>query len=315
MTIFKRIARLVPDHTNVDFMRVHLLGFLFSGLLVVGSIFMLATKGLHWGIDFTGGLIIEANITPAPDLTKLRGELNALDLGSVSLQEFGSPENLMIRLPQQQGGEDARKAAETKVRTQLASDPAFKVEYRRVEYVGPAVGDELRHAGIVAVLLAVTGIMGYIWMRFEWQFSLATVATLLHDAIIMLGFFSVTGLEFDLPAVAAVLTITGYSVNDTVVVFDYVRDALRKYRKMPMPELLNLAINRTLSRTQMTAFTTLLALISLYVFGGAVIHSLTWALIVGVVAGTYSSVFISSPLLLYMNPRKGKSRLIDQAAA
>lgn len=312
-TMLRKILRLIPDSTNIDFMRLRYMGFAISVALVVASLGLLFTKGINWGIDFTGGLVIEAKITPAPDIAGLRADIDALDLGSVSIQEFGSADTVLIRLPQQKdGGPEARKAAENAVRGKLAEDTARTVEYRRVEYVGPAVGDELRKAGFLAVALSVVAIMLYVWLRFEWQFGVATTLTLVHDAILMLGFFALTGIEFDLPAVAAVLAITGYSVNDTVVIFDFVRDSLRKYRKMPLIDVLNLSINRTLSRTQLTGLTTLLALTALLVFGGDVVRALTWALVVGVLAGTYSSVFISAPVMLYLNPRKGQARALDE---
>lgn len=311
--MFFKPLRLVPDDININIMGVRHYAFALSIFVCLASIGLLGFKGLNFGIDFTGGSVMEVRMEPAPDLGDMRSKLDALGLGELSIQNFGTAQDILIRMPQQ-GSPEAQKAAEASVRGVLdALGP--QVEYRRIEYVGPQVGDELVRDGTMAVLLAIIGIMGYIWMRFEWQFGVATVATLVHDAIIMLGFFVVTHVEFNLATLAAVLTITGYSVNDTVVVFDFVRDTMKKYRKMPMIELLNLSINRTFSRTILTSLTAFLALVALVVFGGEVIRDFTWALIIGVVLGTYSSIFVSTPLLLYLNPRRNEARLLKDDTA
>ncbi len=307
--------RLIPDGTNFDFIRLRFVGFAISILLVVGSLGLLAVKGLNFGVDFAGGAVIEVRLEPAPDIASLRSKLENLDLGAISIQQFGTPNDIMIRMPQQAGGDDAQKAAQAKINAAINEfvGPSGKAEFRRVEFVGPQVGEELKKAGIIAVLLATFGIMAYIWFRFEWQFGVTTVLTLLHDAIIMLGFFSLTGEEFNLATVAAILTITGYSVNDTVVIFDYIRDTLRKYRKMEMGEVLNTAMNRTLARTIMTSMTTTLAMAALWMFGGDVVRGFTNALLLGIALGTYSSIFISSNALYYLNLRKSR-RMSEEAA-
>ncbi len=239
-----------------------------------------------------------------PDLGRLRTSLNELDLGAISIQEFGEPNDLMIRLPQQSGGDlAAEKQAQDSVRAKLEEIfGAEGLEFRRTEFVGPQVGEELKIQGLYAVLFAIMGIMAYIWMRFEWQYSVAAIVALVHDAALVIGLFALTQVEFNLSTVAAILLVAGYSINDTVIIFDRIREELRKYKKMPYSELFNLAINKTLSRTIMTSLTTLLALIALYVFGGEVIQSFVYALIFGIAVGTYSSVCVASPLLLYMKP-------------
>jgi len=228
-----------------------------------------------------------------------------LGLGAISIQEFGAPNDLLIRLPEQGGGPEAQQAAIKKVRSALEESFA-EVDYRRVEFVGPQVGEELKSQGINAVLFSLLGILGYIWFRFEWQFGVAAIVALLHDTIAIIGLFAFTQMEFNLSTVAAILMVAGYSINDTVVVFDRIREDLRRYKKMPLPELFNMSINSMLARTIMTSVTTLLALIALYVFGGEVIRGFVDALIVGILVGTYSSVFIAAPTLLFFDIRKGK---------
>lgn len=297
--------RLISDDTKIDFLGKRFMCFAISAILIVGSITLTLTRGLNFGIDFTGGTLIEVEVPQDPDLPTLRTALNALDLGSVSLQEFGDRRNLMIRLPQQAGGPEAQKAAIGKVQAQLAEIfPSAPVDYRRTEYVGPQVGRELKLTGLYAMLFSMVGILAYIWMRFEWQFGVAAVLALVHDAIATVGLFALTRLEFDLSTLAAVLLVAGYSINDTVVVFDRIRENLRKYKKIPLPELFNLSVNQTLSRSIMTSLATLLALSALLVFGGDVIRSFTYALVFGIVVGTYSSVYVAAPLLFYLNLRR-----------
>lgn len=298
-----KTLRFVPDDTNLDFIGKRVIALVLSGLLMLASIYMVSAKGLNFGIDFTGGTMIEIKVGEASDLGTLRQDLNALGLGAVSIQEFGAPDDLLIRLPAQGDDTESQKQAIQSVRDLL--DNRFeKIDYRRVEYVGPQVGGELKKQGLYAVLFSLFGILAYVWFRFEWQFGVASILALLHDAILTVGLFAFTQMEFNLSTVAAVLMIAGYSINDTVVVFDRVRETLRKYKKKPLPEIFNLAINNTLSRTLMTSLTTLLALIALYVFGGEVIQGFVYALIFGIVIGTYSSVYIASPVLLFMNIRR-----------
>lgn len=304
-----KTLRFIPDGTNLDFIGKRFIAYAVSLVLVFGSIGLMAVKGLNFGIDFTGGTLIEIKTPTVPDLHAMRAMLNGLGLGEVSLQEFGDPQNVMIRLPQQSGGEGSQQAAIKTVQARLGemfAGAAAPIEYRRVEYVGPQVGGELKKKGLYAMLLSMIGIMGYIWMRFEWQFGVAAVASLLHDAIATLGLFAVTRMPFDLSTLAAVLLVAGYSINDTVVVFDRIRENLRKYKKTPLLELFNQSVNQTLARSLMTSFTTLLALMALLLFGGEVIRGFTWALVFGILVGTYSSVYVAAPLLAYMNLRRGE---------
>jgi len=299
--------RLVPEETNVNFIGLRFLAYALSTVLVLGAIGLTVKNGLNFGIDFTGGTVIEIRTPERPDLGALRTMLNGLDLGAISIQEFGAPDDLLIRLPQQDGAAEAQQLAIEDVRGAL--DDAYadvgEVDYRRVEFVGPQVGKELKQQGMMAVLFSMIGILAYVWFRFEWQFGVASVVALLHDAVVTIGLFALTQMEFNLSTVAAVLMIAGYSINDTVIVFDRIRENLRKFKKMPLPELFNKSVNEMLSRTLMTSGTTLLALVALYVFGGEVIQGFIYALIFGIVIGTYSSVFVAAPVLLVTNLKRG----------
>lgn len=299
-----RGIRIFPDTLNIRFMSMSMVGVILSTILIVGSIFLISTRGLNFGIDFTGGMMIEVKIEPAPNVVSLREQLNALNLGDVSIQQFGSPNDILIRTPEQAGGEDAQKAAENSIRDVLGALEDSNVDYRRVEFVGPQVGSELIEAGLYAVILSLLGIMAYVSFRFEWQFGAAAIFALIHDVVSIVGFFALTQKSFDLATLAAILTIAGYSINDTVVIFDRVRENIRKYKKMPLDELINKSLNETLSRTILTSFTTLLALGALYLFGGEVIRGFVDALIVGIVIGTYSTIFIATPLLLKLGVKR-----------
>ncbi len=309
-----RGLRYIPQKSNINFIGIRMIAFIFSAILIFGSIGITVQKGLNLGIDFTGGTMIEIRTPVAkPDLEGLRGSLNGLGLGSISIQEFGQVDDLLIRLPEQKkpegwqkGDAEPNNAAIETVRATL--DDIYegqKVDYRRIEFVGPQVGEELKLKGLYAIIFSLLGILTYVWFRFEWQFGIAAIVALAHDAIATIGLFALTQMEFNLSTVAAILMIAGYSINDTVVVFDRIRENLRKYKKKPLGELLNFSINQTLSRTLMTSVTTLLALIALYVFGGEVIRGFVYALIFGIVIGTYSSIFVASPVLLFMNIRRG----------
>lgn len=312
----------IPEGTNFDFVGKRYLAFVFSALVIIGSITMVVQKGLNFGIDFTGGTMMEIKVPEAPNLKGLRTSLNNLGLGVISLQQFGEPEDLMIRLPQQEGSHDMQQAAIEKVRATLVD--AYKEKYGkdgvtflRTEFVGPQVGKELKEQGAYAILFSLLGILAYVWFRFEWQYGVASIVALAHDTTAVIGLFALTQMEFNLSTVAAILMVAGYSINDTVVVFDRIRESLRKYKKLPVAELFNQAINQTLSRTTMTSFTTLLALIALWMFGGEVIRGFVDALIFGIVIGTYSSIFVASPMLLFMNVRredKGGSKDKELAA-
>ena len=292
---------LIPANINLRFISKKKAFFAFSALLVLASVGLFTIKGLSYGIDFKGGLMIEVRTPEAAPIADMRSRLSGLGLGEVALQEFGQPNDVLIRIQRQEGGEKAQQAAVVKVKKALGPG----IEYRRTEFVGPKVSDELFWDGVLAVSYAILAIMVYIWFRFEWQFGLGAVVALLHDVLTTIGIFSLLGLEFNLSTVAAILTIAGYSINDTVVVYDRVRENLRKFKKMPLAELLNNSINQTLSRTLMTSVSTLLALLSLYFLGGEVIRDFSFAMIWGVIIGTYSSICLAVPLLLHLNVRRG----------
>ena len=295
-----RLISLVPVGTKIDFMRFRKIAGILSLALIVASAGLFFTKGLNFGIDFRGGILMEIRTPQPADMGQLRSTLNGLSLGEVQLQEFGQPTDVLIRIERQPGGEKGQQVAIDKARAALGEE----VNYRRTEFVGPKVGGELIEAGVTAVLLALAAMLVYIWFRFEWQFGVGAVAALLHDVILTIGIFALLGLEFNLSTVAAILTIAGYSINDTVVVYDRVRENLRKFKQMSLYDLLNLSVNGTLSRTLLTSVTTLIALGALYFFGGEVIKGFSFAMIWGVVVGTYSSIFIAVPLLVYMNLRR-----------
>jgi len=289
--------RFIPDNPTINFIGRRIIFFIFSALLVTASIATFATKGMNYGIDFTGGIMIELKTEKPDQISLLRERLSGLGLGSVELQEFGAPDDILIRIQRQEGGEEAQQQAVTSAKEAMGD---IVSEYRRTELVGPKVSNELYLNGIYAVLSAMLAILIYIWFRFEWQFGLAAVAALLHDVISTIGIFALLGLEFNLATVAAVLTIAGYSINDTVVVFDRVRENMRKYKVKPMDELLNDSTNETLARTVVTGLTTLIALIALYSLGGSVIRDFSFAMIWGIIIGTYSSICVAVPMLLYM---------------
>ncbi|HAD86896.1 MAG TPA: protein translocase subunit SecF [Rhodospirillaceae bacterium] len=292
-----RLLRIVADETNIPFMRFRKLFIAISSLAVVLSVVLVLVKGMNFGIDFQGGILIEVRMPQAADMGKMRGQLGGLGLGEVSLQEFGDPSDVLIRIGAQEGDETAQQAAINQVKQALGEG----VDYRRVEFVGPKVSSELLLDGVLAVAVAIIAMLIYIWLRFEWQFGLGAVMALTHDVFLTLGVFSLLGLEFNLSTVAAVLTIAGYSINDTVVVFDRIREDLRKFKSKPIDELLNGSINATLSRTLMTSLTTLVALLALFFLGGEVIRDFSFAMIFGILIGTYSSICVAAPLLLYTN--------------
>lgn len=297
-----KTLKLVPVNTSIGFIRHRTIAMVLSSLLVVASVFVFLANGLNFGIDFRGGTLIEASSESAVDLAELRGRLGALDLGEVQIQEFGKETDVLIRIAEKEGATDASNnlSAVEQVREELSSD----FDVRRVEIVGPQVSAELIQTGIMAVLAAIASMLIYIWFRFEWQFSVGAVLALVHDVALTIGLFALLQFDFNLSILAAILTIVGYSMNDTVVVYDRVRENLRKYKKMDLAELLNIAINETLSRTVMTSVTTMLALLALYILGGEVIRGFTFAMIWGVIVGTYSSIFIASPLLMLLGVKR-----------
>jgi preprotein translocase subunit SecF len=291
-------------------MRFRRFSFPLSALLTVAAIAIYFTMGLNLGIDFVGGTLIEVQQkSGAADLAKMRSTLNGLGLGDVQLQQFGGPSDVLIRVEQQPGGEEAQQAAVAKVRGALGAD----VDYRRVEVVGPRVSGELLAAGTLGLLLAIIGILIYLWFRFEWQFALGAMIANVHDLVLTIGFMSLFRLDFDLSTVAALLTILGYSLNDTVVIYDRIREMLRRYKKMPIDDLLNYSVNSTLSRSVITHVTVTLALLALLIFGGASIHSFTAAMTFGaVLVGSYTSIFIAAPMLIYLGV--GEQRGLHESA-
>ncbi|MBX2830786.1 MAG: protein translocase subunit SecF [Rhodospirillales bacterium] len=291
---------LIPDDVNVPFLKFRKIFYIVSLVMVLASVGMFVTKGLNFGIDFRGGILVEIKTNGPANIGGLRDNLGSLGLGDISIQEFGEPDDVLIQLQRQDGDEKAQMEALAQVTAALGDD----VTIRRSELVGPKVGGELKEAGFYSVVISLLLIMIYIWFRFEWQFAVASVVALLHDVLITIGFFVITGVQFDLATLAAVLTVAGYSINDTVVVFDRIREYLRKFRKMEIPDLLDLSINSTLSRTTMTSFTTLLALMALFAFGGEAIRGFTMALIFGIVIGTYSSICVASPLLVVLRLKR-----------
>lgn len=295
-----KLLRLVPDDTNLPFMSWRRITFPLSGLLSLLAIALFFAAGLNFGIDFRGGTLIEIQSKAASaDLGTIRSTLGSLDLGEVQLQRFGAPSDVLIRLAQQPGGEEAQQAAVNKVKTALGDG----YDYRRVEVVGPRVSGELVQNGILGMLVAIIGILIYLWFRFEWQFAVgATIATL-HDVVLTIGFFSLTQIDFDLSSVAAVLTIMGYSVNDTVVIYDRIREMLRRHKRMPISELLDLSMNSTLSRTVITSTTVILSLLGMFFFGPEAIQSFVQAMLFGAIVGVYSSAFIAAPILIYLGVR------------
>lgn len=294
--------RFISDNTRIPFMRTRIPCLAASIVMGVLSILLVAINGLNFGIEFEGGTLIEIRTEQTPDLGEMRTTLSELGIGEVALQEFGGANDVLIRVGHQDGGEAEQQAAVERVREALA-DSYGGVEFRRVEVIGPKVSSELLLDGVYAVLFSLVAVSIYIWLRFEWQFGLGAIAALVHDVVLTLGLFALLQLPFDLSTLAAVLTIVGYSLNDTVVIFDRVRENLRRYRAMPLAELLDLSVNQTLARTIVTGLTTFLALSALFVFGPEVIRGFTFAMLWGVVIGTYSTIFISSPVLLYLNVR------------
>jgi preprotein translocase subunit SecF len=299
-----RLLRIVPDDTKFDFMRFRRISFPVSAMLSIAAILLYFFHGLNFGIDFIGGTLIEVQTKAGPaDLAKMRTTIGALQLGDFQLQQFGAPDDVLIRISEQPGGDEAQQAAVQKVRNVLGND----VDYRRVEVVGPSVSTELLAYGTIGLVLAIVAILIYLWFRFEWQFALGAMIANVHDIVLTVGFMSLTRVDFDLTSIAALLTILGYSLNDTVVIYDRIREMLRRYKRMPMPDLLNASVNATLSRSIVTHVTVAMSLLALLLFGGQAIHSFTATMMFGVVlVGTYTSVFIASPILIYLGVGRGR---------
>ncbi|MCE1236710.1 MAG: protein translocase subunit SecF [Hyphomicrobiales bacterium] len=297
-----RLIKLIPEDTKIPFMGARLVTFPISMILVAISIALVAVVGLNYGIDFAGGTVIEvrSHVSPA-DLGKIRSELSEANLGEVQVQGFGQPDDVLIRIGQQEGGDLEQQAAVAKVKGILGED----YDYRRVEVVGPRVSADLRRDGAIAVVVSLALVLIYLWFRFEWQFAVGAVLTTIHDVVLTLGLLAALGISFDLTAIAAILTIVGYSLNDTVVIYDRIRENLRKYKKMDLAALIDLSINQTLTRTIRTSTTTFLAMLAMLIFGGEALRGFNFTMLAGIVIGTYSSIVVSAPLLIFLNLRPG----------
>ena len=302
-----KTLKLVPSTPDFKFVRYNRRAFVVSSVLIIGSLVAFLMQGLNFGIDFKGGILVEISSSEPVDIGNLRGRMQMLELGEVQIQQFGTPTDVLIRVAEADGAVSTE--SDLSAVDAIRQDLEGEFEIRRVEIVGPQVSRELIQTGLLAVVAAISSMLIYIWFRFEWQFSVGAVMALVHDVILTIGVFSLLQLDFNLSILAAILTIVGYSMNDTVVVYDRVRENLRKYKKMDISELLDIAINQTLSRTVMTSLTTLLALIALYTLGGEVIRGFTFAMIWGVLVGTYSSIFIAAPLLIQLGVKRDWSEV------
>jgi preprotein translocase subunit SecF len=301
--------RIVPDNTKIQFMKGRIAGLVVSAVLSVASLILWYHPGLSYGVDFQGGILFEVRQQEPADFAKIRSTLSPLNLGEVGLQQLGSPQDFLIRLEQQRGGEEAQQKAITAVRTTL-TQAVPGTEFRRVEAVGATISEELWHNGMLAMGLALVAMLAYIAFRFQWQFGVGAVATLILDVTKIVGVYAVTQLPFNLTSIAAILTIMGFSINDKVVVYDRVRENLRKYKSMPLRQLIDLSINETLNRTINTSLTTFLATLPLAIFGGESVQGFAIVILIGIVIGTSSSIFIAAPILLFL----GENRLRREAA-
>lgn len=295
-----RLLHLIPKHTKIDFVGLRWIGFAVTGLTLIATVVSLLVQGLNLGIDFTGGVVIQAHKTTqgAADIGEIRGKIDGLGFGEVALQNFGTDQDVLIRVqPSAEMAGQEQKVVEA-IKSTLGGDYQFP----KTDAVGPKVSDELFFNGTIASLLAVFFIAIYVAFRFEWQFGIAAFIATFHDVFIVVGLFSVTRITFDLSAVAAVLTLAGYSINDTVVIFDRIRENRRKFKRMDLGELINLSTNQTLARTVMTSVCTAVSIIPLVIYGGETLFGFSVAILFGIVTGTYSSIYVASALLLYMKP-------------
>jgi len=289
--------RLAPDNMKFHFMRLRRVTYPLSAALSILSVVAFLTLGLNFGIDFSGGTLMELRAKSGQaDLASLRSLGDKLQLGEVEVQAFGGGQDVTFRIRLQPGGDAAQQEAVQRVRQSVGEG----YEFRRVEVVGPRISGELVQSGTLGVVLSVIAVLTYLWFRYEWQLAVAAVIATMHDLLLTMGFFALTRLEFNITSIAAILTIVGLSLNETVVVLDRIREMLRKYKRMPMPEIIDTSINAVLSRTIMTSTTTLMALFALVLFGGHVIQSFSLAMMFGMVIGAYSSIFICSPILIYL---------------
>jgi SecD/SecF fusion protein len=296
----KGLVHYLPLEPSFPFMRYRNIGFAVSGLLSLAVIGMMFVTDFNYGVDFRGGSMIEMQAkSRVADAADVRSRLEELNVGDVQVQEFGNEGDLMVRVGAQEAGDNAEQSTVDKVRSEFQND----YDFRRVEIVGPTVSSELATTGLIGVVLSMVALLIYVWFRFEWQFGVGAIVSTAHDVIMIVGVYVALGLEFNLSSVAAILTVIGYSINDTVVIYDRIREMLRKYKKMPIEDIINIALNHTMSRTILTGLTVLLALFALYFYGGEVISSFVFAIIIGVFVGTYSSVFIAGPMLILFKLR------------
>lgn len=309
-----KLLKLVPDNTNVHFMKWRNVAVIVSTLLTALSLAYTAYRGLNLGVDFVGGQVIRVTFTQPVDVEQLRERVHTLELGEAVIQEFGGPKSYQIRLPKAEGGDAAANAAANRVKQLVTTNyPGSRVD--SVETVSGKVSEELAADGAKAIIFAMLGIAVYIWVRFEWQFGIGALLTLAHDVAMTLGFFAITQLQVDLNVVAAFLTVVGYSLNDTVVIYDRIRENLRKYRKMAILPLLDLSLNETLARTVVTSISVLIALAVLMAIGPEVIFGLAIAIFLGVVIGTYSSIYVSTPVLVWLKVTPDSFVRVDEKEA
>ncbi len=294
--------KFLNHKTHIDFMGRSKLALIFSTVLIIASITSLVVRGLNFGLDFTGGTLIEVGYPKAPVISDVRDNLAAAGFESV-VQTFGAATDIVVRIPPSEN-EESNAELSTRVLAALSQGVEGEIEMRRVEFVGPQVGEELTEQGILAVIYAMVGVFLYVMFRFQWRFSVGAVTALVHDVIISMGVLSFVQIEFDLTVVAALLAVVGYSLNDTIVLFDRIRENFPRYRKQQPVEVVNTSINETLARTLMTSTTTLLVLFALFFFGGEIIHGFAFTLITGVVIGTYSSIYVASTMLLVLGVSK-----------
>ena len=300
------MLRLISDNTTIKFIRLKTFSFSLSAALSILAILSVVFIGLNFGIDFKGAILLEVRTSNNISISDIRKEVSNLNIGEVSIQEFGAKSDYLIRVERQKGSDNAQQIAVEALKGVLNSAFADGIEYRRLEYVGPTVSKDLISDGVMAIFFAIVAMLAYIWFRFELPFAIGAIVALLHDIILTLGVFSILGLEFNLSTVAAILLIIGYSMNDTVVVYDRIRENLRKFKKMELKSLLDKSINETLTRTINTTITTMLALGALYLIGGQIISDFAFAMLWGIIVGTYSSIFIASTILVYLNIRRTK---------
>ncbi|MCP5322969.1 MAG: protein translocase subunit SecF [Candidatus Paracaedibacteraceae bacterium] len=291
--------RLVPDNINIDFIKKRFIFFGLSTFILVAALVMGLTKGINWGIDFKGGFMINMRMSNDMNINSLREKFTELKLGDVSFKEVGNTKDVMVTIEKQPGDENAQMTALTRIKEALGEG----VEYRSIDTVGPKASEELLTNGTIAIILCLLAMLGYVAIRFQWRFGVCAIFSLIHDALFVMAFYVFTGLEFNMPAILAILITIGYSINDTVVIYDRIRENLAKFKKLEIPELINLSMNETLSRTTITSGTTLLSLIFLYFFGGEVIASYSLPILMGIIVGTFSSICLSGPLLVYFDIR------------